>query len=161
MVSLEFNQKGSLICRLQNVNGGLQEQSVYIKKCFPWSSKEGDKKENFFSLKNFDDEEVYLIENLEDLGLTSQNAIKSYFEFNELKLEILKVNKIEESFELRLFDVETSQGPRKFQMKLEDYPEGNNSGAVFFEDLSGDLFYVSDANLLDEDSRKKLSYLID
>lgn len=152
MFNIQFNNDGTLLF----VGEEGKRESVYIKRCFPWSGEN-----EFLSLKNFKDEEIHLIENVKDLSIDDQRALRDYFDFNELKLEVRHVLEINENFELRTFEVITVQGKRTFQMKKEDYPSRGANGEVFFEDLSGDLLFIKNLESLDKDSRKKLSFLID
>ncbi len=129
---------------------------VYVKRCFPWSAKN-----EYLSLMNFKEEEIALIDEVDNLSDSSKSALSNYFKFMEVSLEILEVYEITNEFEIRNFDVRTRQGRRKFQMKMEDYPTEGERGEVFFEDLNGDLYFVSKPSLLDKDSREKISFLID
>jgi hypothetical protein len=137
------------------VNYGNQQIEVHIKQCFPWSTP-GE----FLSLRDKDDNEVCLIENLSELDSDTQKLIRQELSFSQFVLKIERVEKVEEDVELRQFHVLTNQGSRVFQTKLEDWPEVLENGVVLIEDLSGDIFRIEDWRLLDQSSKKELSAYI-
>lgn len=111
---------------------------VDLKPCFP-NSYEND----FFSIRNRDGEEVYLIENILNLEEVDQNTIKKYLEFKTFKFRISGIYKVEEDFGVRHFEVKTFSGDRNFQTNLDDWPKVQKNGNVCIEDIFGDQYFFS------------------
>jgi len=134
------------------VHYGEREVEVHIKQCFPWSGP-GE----FLSLRDKDDNEACLIENIHDLDAESQKIIREELSFSQFVLKVKKIVEIKEDVELRQFRVITDQGERVFQTKLEDWPEVLEHGVILIEDLAGDLFRIDNWHKLDQKSKKELS----
>ena len=130
---------------------GEKEIEVHVKKCFPWSNP-GE----WLSLRDTDDNEICLIENLKSLDSVTANVLKEHLNLIDFVLEIKKIVNVFEDVELRRFEVETLQGVRKFQTKLEEWPEILDDGSIIIRDLSGDLFRVHSFEDLDLESKKLL-----
>ncbi|MBT3583758.1 MAG: DUF1854 domain-containing protein [Halobacteriovoraceae bacterium] len=128
------------------------ETEVSVKPCFPWTQPE-----HFLSLRDDDDNEVFLIEDLQALDFNAIEAVRHSMRPAQFILEINRINSIEEDVELRIFDVETVQGSRIFHTKLEDWPTLLDDGSILIEDLSGDTFKVEGLQRLDQRSQKILS----
>ena len=129
-----------------------KEVEVFLKQCFPWSQP-GE----FISLRDKDDNEVFLIEKISDLESETRVLIEEELAFSQFVLNVERIEKIEEDVELRRYSVQTSQGVRVFQTKLEDWPEVLNNGVILIEDLAGDLFRIDNYKELDSHSQKELS----
>ncbi len=145
-LKIEWRADGQL---LASRNGS--EQVVRITRCFPWSQPD-----RYVSLRDDDENEVALIDNLTDLDEDSRKAIVVALAEAGFVLEIEKVIAIMEDFEIRSWEVMTRQGPRKFQTALDDWPIAVPGGALVIRDVSGDLFFIDDPEALDEPSRKLL-----
>ncbi len=143
-----WRQSNGILC----LKYGEREVEVFLKQCFPWSNP-GE----FLSLRDKDDNEVCLIENLNDLDQESRLLIEEELAFSQFVLHIEKIEKIDEDVELRSFRVHTSQGLRVFQTKLEDWPVPLANGTILIEDLAGDLFRIDNWKNLDSHSQKELS----
>jgi ATP-binding cassette subfamily B protein len=59
-----------------------------------------------------------------------------------------------DEFELRTWSVQTRQGPRSFQTKLDEWPRSLENSAVIIRDLSGDFYQINDPTGLDPTSQK-------
>ncbi len=149
MCDIKLKKQANGILALQY---GEQWIEVTLKQCFPWSLPG-----KYLSLRDKDDNEVCLIENLMDLEGETRELIEAELNFSQFVLKISSITKIEEDVELRRFLVETEQGSRIFQTKLECWPEVHEDGVILIEDLAGDLFRIDNVNQLDEQSRKELS----
>lgn len=128
-----------------------KEIELHIKQCFPWSNPR-----EFLSLRDCDDNEVCLIEDLNELDSETRGLLEEYLRSMGFVLEVTSVLEIKEDVELRQYKVDTAQGLRIFQTKLEDWPEILNDGSIVIEDLSGDLFRVKSFKELDSKSRQIL-----
>ncbi len=131
---------------------GDKTTEVKIKQCFPWSEPG-----NFLSLRDKDENEVFLINSIADLDESSRRTIESYLKVAEFVMEISRFEAIVEDVELRQYIVETNAGRRIFHTKLEDWPEHLPDGSWLIEDLGGDIFKVSDFEMLDANSQKLFS----
>lgn len=125
---------------------------VKIKQCFPWSEPN-----EFLSLRDEKENEVFLIEKLEDLDVVTRLTIEEYLKTAEFVMKVEKVLHIEEDVELREYTVLTEQGKRIFHTKLEDWPEFLPDGSILIEDLAGDIFKIENLEYLDPISQKNLS----
>ena len=76
-------------------------------------------------------------------------------------LEIERLESVEEEVEIRNWLVQTRQGPRRFQTRLDDWPRDLPGGGVLIRDLAGDLYLVADPHALDKHSRSLLWAFVD
>lgn len=146
--SLELKNDGLLY--FNNEKG---QKQITVKQCFPWS-----KPDELLSLRDDKSKEVFLIERISDLSKSNQGQLTNYLFKVDLVLKIIKILSIEEDLQLRSYHVETVQGVRSFQTKLDEWPEVKPDGRVLISDLSGDLFQIESFDLLDECSKKEISY---
>ena len=144
--NLEFSKYGVLY--LHQEDG---KERVTIRKCFPWSQAE-----QFFSLQNDEGEELALIERVSDLNGESLKALVQGLVAASFSFEVLKVYSVELDFELRIWDVDTTQGRRTFQTKPMDWPRELSGGGLLIQAIDGDLYRIADVSQLDEASQKQL-----
>ncbi|MDP0500336.1 MAG: DUF1854 domain-containing protein [Verrucomicrobiota bacterium JB022] len=130
---------------------GEQWISVRLRPCFPWS-RAGE----FLSLRDEDDKELALVEKLSHLDRESCEAVKKALEQTTFVFCITRVRSISRRFELRLWKVDTRQGPRTFTTKLEDWPEQKQNGQILIRDIAGDLYVIPVLTELDAASQDKL-----
>ena len=76
-------------------------------------------------------------------------------------MEIDAVLSVEEEIEIRVFEVETAQGPRTFQTERDEWPRELAGGGLLIRDVAGDLYAVRDPERLDPASRKLLWVFLD
>ena len=79
-------QKMSLLLKDNNqlylhLNG--VELEVHVKQCFPWSDPQ-----NYFSLRDKEDSEVYLVNSFKDLDQQSEQVLRDYLSDVEMVMEI-------------------------------------------------------------------------
>ena len=115
--------------------------AVRISRCFPWSARS-----RFISLRDDERRERWLIENPETLDLAGALARIGAHEWQldltptvehllaegatledalveaDFVLELTSIASIDEEIEIRCWDVETSQGRRRFQTRRDDWP---------------------------------------
>ncbi len=133
--------------------------AVTVRPCFPWSSPR-----EYISLRRVgekDDSEVALVPRLEDLDSESRRALERVLGEAGFMLEVTAIEAIERDFELRTWKVQTQQGPRRFQTKLEDWPIRLPSQGIVLRDLGGDLYHISDPQGLDKKSFQKIWAFLD
>ena len=125
--------------------------AVLLRPCFPWSAPT-----RFLSLRENENKEVYLINRLEDLDEASRRAVESVLSESTFTLELTAIKKIKREYDLRLWTVETRQGPRRFQTRLDDWPRNLPDGSMVIRDLAGDLYHVATPDALDRRSARLL-----
>lgn len=125
---------------------------VYIKSCFPWSADR-----NFLSLRDLDDNEICLIEDVNELDNQTRIIIEAYLSQTDFIIEINGIVDISEEIELRKFIVKTKQGERIFYTNLDDWPTRKDNGQFLFKDLSGDIYSL---NSIDHLSKNELKMIL-
>ena len=129
---------------------------VRTQTCYPWSNPR-----QYISLRDEDDNEVAMIENLTDLSDDSRRVIEQSLAESAFVMEIEAVFSRAEEFEIRTWEVRTKQGNRKFQTKRDEWPEIMPDGSLLIRDVAGDLFRIINPNQMDAKSRKHLAPFID
>ncbi|MFT6633634.1 MAG: hypothetical protein ACJAS4_003605 [Bacteriovoracaceae bacterium] len=110
---------------------------VDLKPCFPNSFKD-----KYFSIRDKDGKEVYLIESLAQLEEINRKTIIEYLKFKTFRFEIVGIHRIEEDFGVRHFEVKTNKGDRNFQTNLDDWPTIQKDGSILIDDLFGDQYCI-------------------
>ncbi len=118
--------------------------------CFPWSEPGG-----MVSLRSTaDGEEVAFLQDNQRLNGPSQEALWKALREARFTFAVRRILAVRDELELRVWEVETEQGFRKFQTKLDDWPRPVQGGASVIRDLAGDLYTVRDPESLDARSRR-------
>ena len=128
-----------------------EERAVSVRRCFPWSQPA-----RFVSLRDNDDTEVALIRTPEHLDDASREALEQALIEAAFVLCVVKIYEVEEEVEIRTWKVETKQGPRTFQTRLDDWPRELPGGGLLIRDVAGDLYHIADREALDDKSKKLL-----
>jgi hypothetical protein len=129
---------------------------VKVSKCFPWTQPG-----RFISLRDKDDAEVALISDLKELDIPSRLVLEQAMAEAGFILEVEQVHYQEEEFEIRVWKVQTKQGPRTFQTKLDEWPRTLPGGGLLIRDVAGDLYYIPRPREMDVDSKKHLWAFMD
>lgn len=129
---------------------------VRVVRCFPWISAG-----RHISLRDRDGKEVVLVDNPADLDMTSQRALEIAMTSAASCLEIRKIRRIAQDIELRVWEVETKAGGRKFQTELDTWPEPIPGGGWILRDITGDLYRIPRPEELDQASRRLLWAFLD
>jgi len=132
------------------------EQAVRVHRCFPWSEPG-----RFLSLRNNENEEFALVRGLDELSGESRRALEGAVAEAGFVLEVTRITAVEEEIEIRTWKVETRQGPRSFQTRLDDWPTDVPGGGIVIRDVAGDLYHVANPAKMDERSRKWLWAFVD
>ena len=148
---LERREDGQLWAR---TNGA--EFAVRVQRCFPWSEPK-----QFLSLRNSENFEVAMVTHLDDLNGESRVALSEALVEARFVLRVLRIVEVDEEVEIRTWKVETEQGPRSFQTKLDDWPWEVPGCGIVIRDVSGDLYHVAAPKEMDEKSRKWLWAFVD
>lgn len=151
VLSLEQRSDG----RLWAVRGD-EERAVWVRRCFPWSEPT-----RYLSLRDGDEEEFALVRDPADLDDASREALEGALALAGFVFEITRVLEIEEEVEIRRWRVETRQGPRSFQTRLDDWPRTLPHGGLLIRDVTGDLYHLGRPAALDRHSRALLWAFVD
>ncbi|MCZ7647533.1 MAG: DUF1854 domain-containing protein [Planctomycetota bacterium] len=122
-----------------------------VVRCFPWTEPG-----RFVSLRDEKDQEYALVRDAADLHGASREAFEAALAEAGFLFEIVRIESAEEVYEIRHWVVETAQGPRTFQTKLDDWPRELPSGGFLVRDVNGDLYCVAPGERLDARSRRIL-----
>ena len=133
-----------------------EERVVFVRRCFPWSHPV-----DYVSLRDVDENEFFLVRDMIELDDVSREILEQALAEAGFVLEIVAINEIDEEIEIRNWKVETRQGSRSFQTKLDDWPRSLPSGGVLIRDVAGDLYFVKDPASLDKKSKELLWAFVD
>jgi hypothetical protein len=150
-LTLEKRADGQLWARL---NG--RERAVRVHRCFPWSEPG-----RFLSLRDDENEEFALVETLDGLGAESRAALDDAMVEAGFVLDVTRIVDVDEEVEIRTWKVETRQGPRSFQTRLDDWPTDVPGGGILIRDVAGDLYHVRNPEDMDAVSRRWLWAFVD
>ena len=148
---LEFRSDGSLWAIKED-----EEKPVSVRRCFPWSEPN-----QHLSLRDTDEEEFALVRDPADLDARSRAALERALAVAGFVFEVTRVLEIDEEVEIRQWRVETQQGPRTFQTRLDDWPRTLPHGGLLIRDLAGDLYHLVEPGRLDHQSRELLWAFVD
>lgn len=131
-------------------------RAVTVRRLFPWSQPG-----QYLSLRDDEENEVALVRRVADLDVDSARTLELALAEAGFVLEITRIMDIDEEIEIRNWSVETRQGSRTFQTKLDDWPRELPGGGILVQDVSGDLYVVPEPDALDSASRKLLWAYVD
>ncbi|MBT8403376.1 MAG: DUF1854 domain-containing protein [Gemmatimonadetes bacterium] len=130
---------------------GEQADAVRVRRLFPWSGEHCH-----VSLRDADNREVALIGPDQVLDGPSRRTLDEAIVSAGFVLEVTRVLAVEEEIEIRVWRVDTRQGPRTFQTPLDDWPREMDDGGLLIRDVAGDLYRVPEPESLDARSRSLL-----
>ena len=130
---------------------GEEEQAVRVRRLFPWSETK-----RHVSLRDASNREFAVVGPDTDLDQDSRRALEEATTAASFVLEVTHVLEVKNEIEIRVWRVETRQGPRTFQTHLDDWPREVSGGGLLIRDVAGDLYLVPDPPALDRRSRELL-----
>jgi hypothetical protein len=130
--------------------------SVVVRRCFPWSEPG-----KFISLRDDENVEIALVEDPARLDEESRRVLEQALAAAGFVLEVTRVVAVEEEIEIRHWKVETRQGERTFQTRLDDWPRVLPGGGVLIRDVAGDLYHVPAPETMDRRSRELMYSFVD
>jgi hypothetical protein len=133
-----------------------EARPVVVRRCFPWSEPG-----RYLSLRDDDDREFALVRDPAELDDGSREALGAALVAVGFVFAVTRVLALDEEVELRHWRVETRQGPRSFQTRLDDWPRGVPGGGLLIRDVAGDLYHIADPAALDRKSRELLWAFVD
>lgn len=143
MIRLERRDDGQLWA----VRGG-EEQPVRVRRLFPWSEED-----ELVSLRDPSNVEFAVVGPDAGLDPVSVRLLREATTAASFVFEITRVIHVDEEVELRVWTVDTRQGPRTFQTRRDDWPREVPGGGVLIRDVAGDLYVVSEPEKLDRASQ--------
>lgn len=135
---------------------GSKERPVWVRRCFPWSQPA-----RYISLRDREESEFALVREPGELSGESRAVLEEALVEAGFVLKIVRLLDVDEEVEIRTWRVETEQGPRSFQTRLDDWPRHMPGGGLLIRDVAGDLYYVADPGALDARSRGLLWVFVD
>jgi hypothetical protein len=135
---------------------GEVERAVRVRRSFPWSDPG-----RYLSLRDHEDAEVALVATPAELDHESRRALEQALVQAGFVFQVTAVREIDEEVEIRTWRVETRQGPRSFQTRLDDWPRALPEGGLLIRDVAGDLYQLADPARLDRHSRELLWSFVD
>lgn len=120
-------------------------------RCFPWSGPT-----RYISLRDDDDKEVALVSDPADLDPASRALLEEELAQAGFVLHIARIAAVDEELEIRVWKVETRQGPRTFQTARDEWPRPLPDGSLLLRDVAGDLYRIPPAADLDPATRRLL-----
>jgi len=138
------------------VSQGEHECAVRVRRAFPWSEPG-----RFLSLRDHEDVEVVLVTDPAELDPDSRRALEQALVQAGFVFDVTAVHEIDEEVEIRTWRVETRQGPRSFQTRLDDWPRTLPDGGLLIRDVAGDLYRLQNLARMDRRSRELLWAFVD
>jgi hypothetical protein len=135
---------------------GDTERAVWVRRCFPWSEPA-----RFVSLRDDAEEEFALVRDPAELDAASRLVLEEALAAAGFVFAVTRVTTIEEEVEIRHWRVDTRQGPRSFQTRLDAWPRVLPHGGLLIRDVAGDLYHLADPAALDPQSRALLWAFVD
>ena len=135
---------------------GEAERAVWVRRCFPWSAPA-----RLLSLRDDDDTEFALVRDPGELDAASRLVLEEALVAAGFVFEVTRVTVIDEEVEIRHWQVETRQGPRTFQTRLDEWPRQLPQGGFLIRDVAGDLYRLPQPAGLDRGSRALLWAFVD
>ena len=129
---------------------------VVVRRCFPWSEPD-----RFVSLRDDDNVEVALVREPEELDQRSRRALGTALAAAGFVFRVTRLVLVQEEVEIRRWRVETEQGTRSFQTRLDDWPRTLPGGGILIRDVAGDLYHIPVPERLDRRSRELLWAFVD
>ena len=128
-----------------------ETRPVVVRRCFPWSEPG-----KYISLRDEDQGEVALVRDPSDLTPESRSALELAMAEAGFVFEVTRVIEVDEEVEIRHWKVDTRQGLRSFQTRLDDWPRALPGGGFLIRDVAGDLYRLPEPEKMDKTSRDLL-----
>jgi hypothetical protein len=128
-----------------------EERAVRVRTLFPWSEPG-----RHVSLRDASNREFALVGPDDALDDASRQALAEASTEAAFVLDVTRVLTLDDEVEIRVWTVETRQGPRTFQTHLDDWPRDMPGGGLLIRDVAGDLYQVREPAAMDAKSRELL-----
>jgi hypothetical protein len=138
------------------VGEGAAARIAVVRRCFPWSEPT-----RYISLRDEQHHELALIRDPVELASPAREILLEAMAEAGFLFEVTRVRRVDEEVEIRHWQVETRQGARGFQTRLDDWPRPLPGGGFLIRDVSGDLYRLPGPDTLDQASRELLWAFVD
>jgi hypothetical protein len=128
---------------------GEDKTTALAKPCFPWSQPFEK-----ISVRDLKSKELTFVSCVNHLEAESKQALLSALREACFYFAVTKITAIDEDFELRTWKVETQQGTRRFQTKLNSWPSQVGENRYIVRDVNKDLYVLENTLELDGKSQK-------
>jgi hypothetical protein len=119
-----------------------------VARCFPWTRPEA-----YISIRNQDGRELYLVTDVDDLSPRAREVLRQELADTELAPRILRVHRIEDTFNILIWTVDTTSGAVEFQVRHDEDMRVLENDRVIIRDHRGMTFEIPDLAELDDHSR--------
>ena len=156
-LNLYRRNDGRLMTKMTEADGSVEEKSVRIVRCFPWTARS-----HYLSLRDDSGKELYFVENLEVLDDPKvRSLISEEIEERTYIPHIRKIDAIDREGDLFRWNVQSDAGKRIFYTNRNAIPRELPSGGIIMKDISGDRYLIPDVGSLDYRSRNWLWLYLD
>ena len=107
----------------------------------------------FIVLRDENGEEIGMIEDPGALDTASRKALKGELERRYFIPKVVRINRIDESYGMPRWDVETDRGARHFELHTRQDARRLGAGRVLIRDADGNRYEIPDIGRLDPQSR--------
>ncbi len=107
----------------------------------------------FIVLRDENGEEIGMIEDPDALDAPSKKVLKEDLERRYFIPKIVRINRIDESYGMPRWDVETDRGGRHFELHTRQDARRLSAGRVLIRDADGNRYEIPDIRKLDPQSR--------
>ncbi len=107
----------------------------------------------FFVLREESGKEIGMIEDPGALDPSSRKALKEELERRYFIPKIVRINRIDESYGMPHWDVQTDRGNRHFELQTRQDARRLSAGRVLIRDADGNRYEIPDIRKLDPQSR--------
>jgi len=109
--------------------------------------------DRYIGLCNEDGKEVGMIDKLSDLTPEMRSLIEEALERGFFVPRITRITRISEEFGVTRWEVETSKGPRVFEVRSREDIRFLTHRHIIIRDIDGNRFEINDLSALDEQSQ--------
>jgi hypothetical protein len=113
------------------------------------------------SLRDDEDKEVAFVDEPDTLDPSSRALLQEELAQAAFVLHIERILSVRQELEIRIWKVETREGPRTFETSHDEWPRPLAEGGLLLRDVAGDLYLIPRVATLDPTSRRVLWAFID
>lgn len=142
----------NLVLKIEGVG---EYRNARALRAFPLSAQH-----RYVSFRDEADIEIGILKNIGDLDEESKRVLEENLRDNYSLPEILEIDSLEAKYGTSTWQVQTDQGPRRFQMVTRDDVRTIRRKHLVLRDVDGERYRISDYKRLDEKSRMLLERYI-
>ncbi|MCD6335058.1 MAG: DUF1854 domain-containing protein [Candidatus Latescibacteria bacterium] len=107
----------------------------------------------FIALRDENGKEIGMIEDPGAMETASRKALKEELERRYFIPKVVRINRIDESYGMPRWDVQTDRGDRHFELQTRQDARRLSAGRVLIRDADGNRYEIPDVGKLDPKSR--------